>query len=78
MLMAGTEMELEKVRVVIEGRKRVVKTNDKGWFKFWFKKKAMVRPVFELEGFEKKLGEEVEMGPGMKEVVRVEMRKLMN
>ena len=77
-LMAGTEMELEKVRVVIEGRKRVVKTNDKGWFKFWFKKKAMVRPVFELEGFEKKLGEEVEMGPGMKEVVRVEMRKLMN
>lgn len=72
-VMAGTEIELERVRVWIEGRKRVVKTNDKGWFKFWFKKKAMVRPVFELEGFEQKRGEEVEMGPGMKEVVRVEL-----
>jgi hypothetical protein len=68
-MIEGSTIPLRNVRVQMEGRKRVVKTDGKGWFKFWFKKEAKVVPVFELDGYVKdtgtetviKLGEMVEM-----------------
>jgi hypothetical protein len=73
-MIEGTEIPLKNVRVQIEGRKRVVKTNEEGWFKFWFKKRGLYRPVFELEEYEKKTGEEMEIGPGKRESVMVFLR----